>query len=241
VTRRPTLELSVAGALINALDGRIAVPRAESCTWGIEISVVVRGTDDDAFFSKLREQHSEVVVAYAFDVARANPTMATRQVVNGDVTWNLAFSPTQTNFSNFMEVGSGSTSADQFAKMRVERLLLNKHLHQEDKNASTIRQLHDATQEALIRGLNQAVKIDQSRFPELFAQLKSDPRTFLEVAWIVAAADLKLSSSVKVIEKLSLTLINATLRVEFVGRRRRAYANVEPFEIRVEGELQLEP
>jgi hypothetical protein len=71
--------------------------------------------------------------------------------------------------------------------------------------------------------------------------LKSDPRAFLEVAWIIAAADLKLSSSVEVIEKLNLALINTTLRVEFAGRRRRAYVNVEPYEIRVEGELQLEP
>ncbi len=216
------------------------LPRAESCTWGDKISIAVRGSENDAFFGQLREQHSDVVVAYAFDVARAKPTMATRQVVNGNVTWNLAFAPSQTNFSNSMEMGSGGTSAEHFARMRVERLLLNKHAHQLDEHAPTIRQLNDMAHEVLIRGLNQSVQIERSRFPELFAALKSDPLEFVETAWIVAVADLKLSSSVEVIEKLNLTLDRTTLHVEFAGRRHRKYINVEPYEIRVQGELQLE-
>jgi hypothetical protein len=228
-------------ALINARDGRLAVPRVESCTWGEKIDIAVRGSDDDAFFGQLREQRPEVVVAYAFDVAWAMPTMARRQAVNGNVTWNLAFAPSQTDFSNPMELGSGNMSADQFATMRVERLLLNEHVRKLDENAPTIQQLNDMTQEVLIRGLNQSARVERSRLPELFAVLKSNPLEFIETAWIVSVADLKLSSSVEVIEKLNLTLERSKLHVEFAGRRHRKYMNVEPYEIRVEGELQLEP
>lgn len=235
-----TLSCSLSSrALINAGDGRGAAPEAETCAWGSEINLSVIGSDNDSFFSQLRHEQSNVVVAYAFDVAMAKPMAATRRVLNSRVTWDLAFAPSRTDFSTFMEMGSGGVSANQFAQMRVERILLNKHLHQADESAPTLQQFNDATQEVLIRGLNQAVKIERSRFPELFQALRSDPRAFLEIAWILAVADLKLSASVERIEKLQLTLLGTTLKVEFVGRRHRQYVNVDPYEITVDGTLEL--
>src|SRR5262249_51798898 len=148
---------------------------------------------NDAFFSQLRDQRPEVIVAYASDVAKARPTMATRKVVNGSVTWTFTFEPTQTDFNTPLEMGTTNISADEFAKMRVERLLLNKHASRQDERKSTLRQLNDATHELMIRGLNGQVKIERSRFPELFKSLKPDPRAFLETAWIITVADLKLS------------------------------------------------
>jgi len=234
----PTCSLS-SRVLINALDRRLAVPEVDSCAWGAEISISLRGSDNDSFFSQLREESPEVLVAYGFDVAMAKLTAATRKTARGAVTWNLTFVPTQTNFNSFMEMGSGNTSADQFAEIRVRRLLLDEHLYKEDNDAPTIQQLNDASREALIQGLNQTVKIERSRFPKLFDALNSDSRAFLEIAWIVAVADLKLSASVEVIERLNLTLVGTTLEVEFAGRRHRKYVNVDPYEIRVHGKIEL--
>ena len=227
-------------AMIHALDGRIALPVVESCQWGEEIRLSVAGSDNDAFFTQLREQRPEVVIAYHFDVAIAKPTVATRQVAKGVVTWDLSFVPTRTDFSNFMEPGSGGTSADEFARMRAERLLLNQHVHTTDTNAPTLHQVNDTMREVLIRGMNTAAKIERSPFPDLYGALKSEPRAFLETAWIVAAAKLRLSASVEVIDKFVLTLTGKTLQVAFAGRRRRQYVNVEPYEIRIQGAMELE-
>lgn len=225
--------------LINPFDGMLAVPEAESCVWGAEINISVRGSNNESLFSQLRERRPKVLVAHGYDVAMASPLSATRRMINGEITWNLVFAPTQTDFNNSMEMGSGNTSADQFAEMRVERLLLNKHLYHENKDAPTIEQFNDVNREVLIRGLNQPIKIERSRFPELFQKLNSTPLAFLEIAWIVTVADLKLSASVEFIERLSLTLIGTALDVDFVGRRHRKYANVDPYEIRVQGKLEL--
>ncbi|MGC1417103.1 MAG: TIR domain-containing protein [Candidatus Acidiferrum sp.] len=225
--------------LITPFDGRLAVPEAESCVWGAEISISVRGSDNDSFFSQLREERPDVLVAYGFDVAMAKPITATRQMANSNVTWNLIFAPKQTNFYSPMEAGSGSISADQFAEMRVRRLLLNEFQYQEDEHAPIIKKLNDASHEVLLRGLNQSVRVDRSRFPELFSALNSDPRAFLETAWIIAVADLKRSASVEVIERLTLRLVGTTLDVEFSGRRHRKYVNVDPYEISVHGKLEL--
>jgi hypothetical protein len=225
--------------LINALDGRAVIPEAESCVWGAEVEVLVRGSDNDPFFSQLREERPKVLVAYGFDVAMAKPTAATRRMVNGQVTWHLTLTPTQTNFSSSMEVGSGNTSADQFAEMRVRRLLLNENPYQADERAPTIQQLNDSMQEALIQGLNQPFKVERSRFPELFRVLNPERQVFVETAWIVAVADLKLSGSVEVIERLNLSLADTTLTVEFEGRRQRRYVNVEPYKMSGRGQLRL--
>ena len=226
-------------ALINAMDGRLAVPQVESCAWGEEINLAVRDSESDSFFAQLRSERKEVVVAYAFDVALAKPIAATREVAKNTTTWKLSFSPTRIDFTDSLEMGSGNTTADEFAKMRVHRLLLNEYISHEPRNSSTLQQLNDMTREIMILGLNPIVKIEKSRFPELFSFLKGDPHNFLETAWIIAVADLKLSASVETIEKLKLTLFDTTLHVEFAGRRHRKFVNVDPYQIQVQGELEL--
>jgi hypothetical protein len=69
--------------------------------------------------------------------------------------------------------------------------------------------------------------------------LGSNPKEFLETAWIMAVADLKLSSTVEVIERLSLSLSGNVLNVDFSGTRRRQYVNKDPFQIVVNGKLTL--
>jgi hypothetical protein len=57
---------------------------------------------------------------------------------------------------------------------------------------------------------------------------------------VIAAANLKLSASVEVIDKFALALTGKTLQVDFAGRRRRQYVNVQPYEIRIHGIVELE-
>ena len=99
--------------------------------------------------------------------------------------------------------------------------------------------MNDAAHEVLIRGMSSALKIDESPFRKLFKAFGADPKKFLGVAWILAVCDLKQSGSIEAIDEFSLTLAGTTLRVTLVGRRHRRYTNVDPYEIRVQGELEL--
>lgn len=236
--RALTCDLSTR-VLVNAGDDGFAVPEAAACSWGGEISMTAQGSDYDAVFSHLRQKQPKVVIAYAFDVATAKLTAATRRVAGGQVQWDLTFSPIRTEFTDAFEVGTTNTSADQFAEMKVRRLLLGEYPYAEDARKPLVDQLNDASREALLQGLNTLVKVEKCRFPELFQALKSDPQLFLSVAWIDAASSLKLSGAVEVIQKLRLTLVHTTLEVEFLGRRHRKYVNTDPCEIRVEGKVEL--
>jgi hypothetical protein len=99
VSEDATLRCSLSPrALLRLRDGTLAAPLMESCVWGDKIAISVQGSDDDSFFAKLRQERPEVVAAYAFDVAAAQVTGATRQVIKGEVAWNLEFALRQTDF-----------------------------------------------------------------------------------------------------------------------------------------------
>jgi hypothetical protein len=222
------------------MDGRVALPVVVSCSWGSEISLLVEGGDSDSFLGQLRNDRSTLVIAYGFDVALAQSESAVREVSNGLAKWRLTLRPTRTEFSNQMEMGSGSVTADQFAEMRARRILLDEYPVQESQGRSKIEQLNLVTDEVMVRGLNAIWPIEKSKFPPLFEAFKDNREEFMEIGWVVAVADLKTSSCVETIERLELSLSGNSMKVDFSGRRRRQYTNREPFLIVVNGELKLE-
>jgi hypothetical protein len=66
-----------------------------------------------------------------------------------------------------------------------------------------------------------------------------DPSRFLEIAWITEVMQLKIGKCVADVELLDLRLKGSILAVTCRGRRARKYVNVEPYVIRVEGQLDL--
>ena len=93
--------------------------------------------------------------------------------------------------------------------------------------------------ENLVQGLNSIVKIEHSTFLDLHTDFGADPIKFVEIAWVAAIADLKLSAAVQQIDHLTLKLNRNILNVDFSGRRHRKYVNVAPYEIRVKGSIAL--
>lgn len=79
--------------------------------------------------------------------------------------------------------------------------------------------------------------VDGLRKQQIPVALRS--QRFLEIGWISAIADLKLSAAVEYIDCLTLTLSQKTLDVQFKGYRHRRYSNEDPYEINVSGKLEL--
>ena len=144
------------------------------------------------------------------------------------------------DFRNDMEMGTSGTSTDQFAEMRVRRLLLNEHLPQLDNSdGDNLTFMNNLMRENLIQGLNPTIAVKESLFLDLFRQLESSPRSFLESAWISAVVRLKLSSAIEHIDYLRLGLAGTLLSIQFSGHRHRRYSNVAPYRIEVSGQLSL--
>ena len=93
--------------------------------------------------------------------------------------------------------------------------------------------------ENLLQGHEALLKIENSPFVPLFREFGKDSRRFLEVAWITAAMQLKIGKCIADLELLSLTLKSAILTAACRGKRARKYVNVDPYIIRIEGEVNL--
>jgi hypothetical protein len=206
----------------------------------IDLSVEPEDKETDSVLSKFRTQKRGMLVAYGLDVAEAELLSAIRSTVRGAALWKLQFKALKLDFRNDMEMGTSGTSTDQFAEMRVRRLLLNEHLPQLDNSdGDNLAFLNNLTRENLIQGLNPTIAVKESPFLDLFRQFGSSQRSFLEIAWISAAVGLKLSSAVEHIDYLRLGLAGTSLSVQFSGHRHRRYSNVAPYRIEVSGQLSL--
>jgi hypothetical protein len=217
-------------------------PVVEESSWSdeIEFSIVADSSQIDSIFSRLRGHKDVLVIAYGFDVAMVRLRSVNRIASSGKAFWKVTFDPIRTEFSNDMEVGTSVTSADEFAEKRVRRLLLNENPSAlKSDNDNMIERANEAMFEALVRGLNSVVKVERSSFIDLHKVFGDDSVKFIEIAWISAVADLKLSAAIQHIDRLTLELDQNVLNVDFSGRRHRKYVNVSPYEINVKGSINL--
>jgi TIR domain len=217
-------------------------PIISESSWGevIDLSVEPEDRETDSVLTKFRAQKPGMLVAYGLDVAEAELLSAVRSTVRGAALWKLQFKAGKTDFRNDMEMGTSGMSADQFAEVRVRRLLLNEHLPQlGNSDGDNLAFMNNLMRENLIQGMNPTIAVKESLFPDLFRQLGSTPQSFLESAWISAVVGLKLSSAIEHIDYLRLRLSGTSLNVQFSGYRHRRYSNVDPYKIEVSGQLSL--
>jgi hypothetical protein len=217
-------------------------PLVSDIEWGTEIklSIVAESEDDEAVFSRLHSAQNSFIVAFRFQVAVAKLAAATRRMKDGKAIWSLHFVEAQQDFRNEFEMGMGKVTVEDLARMRVERLLLNSHIFDDKQDQSSLEAMNKAMIEVGIRGLNTRVTIERSKFPLLWPVLKEQPQEFLNIAWIIAVSELKLSAAVEHINKLVLDLHGSSLSIQFSGVRHRKYVNVPPLTIETSGTLQLE-
>jgi hypothetical protein len=117
--------------------------------------------------------------------------------------WKVSFEPSRTEFSKDLEMGTSSTTADEFAEKRVRRLLLNENpMSGKSPKENFVGLANEMMSENLVQGLNSVVKIEHSPFLDLYPAFGHDPQSFIEIAWIAAVTDLKLSAAVEHIHHL---------------------------------------
>jgi len=136
------------------------------------------------------------------------------------------------DFISSIEPGIGGTSADELAEQRARRLLLN------ENPAKDTRDLNQVFREVIVRGQG-LIHIEKSPFPILFQHYGSNPQRFVEIAWIVAMMQLRLSGTIAQVERMVFALEGTGLNVDFIGRRHKKYSNAPAPKMSIQGTCSL--
>jgi len=224
-------------ALIQSITlNTVAFPAVSDLSWTQDSAMLLVEPDDKTdgpFLDSLRQRRNHVIVAYSNNAGIGDVSNVEHIVTAGKQKWKVEFRNLQTDFSSSMEMGTSGTSAEQFAEMRARRILLNENRYEQTNDYNKI------MRESLLQGHEALLKIESSPFVTLFREYGKYPSRFLEIAWITAAMQLKIGKCVADVELLSLRLKGSALAVTCRGKRVRKYVNVEPYIIRVEGEVDL--
>lgn len=227
--------LSPLASLQSIESDTIAFLPVDRSSWGNEISLTVLPVEpnDDPFLSSLRNDTGKIIAAYQHNVAICKIGKVVHRTEKGTGYWDLLLLEELSDFVPTIEPGIGSTSADELARERIRRLLLNEHPAEDTKDINKL------FREVLVRGQG-LIHIERSPFPILFRTFGSNPKRFVEIAWILAMMQLELSGSVAQVERLVLTLEDGGLAVDFVGRRHKRYVNLPAPVISVQGMCKLD-
>jgi hypothetical protein len=207
----------------------------EESRWSLEdISLLVNPEDhrDFSFLNRL-QRGEKIIVAYTYKVAFCriiDSILLTRQ---GRSQVQVKLQVEESDFLPSMEVGFSSTSADKLAELRARRLLLNENPASESSDINAV------TRELFLGGMDTQLRIERSPFPATFQAFGDNPRRFLEISWVLAVMQLKLSACVEQVEQLVLTLQDANLLVEFSGKRKKKFQNEPAYEVRIKGVCTL--
>jgi hypothetical protein len=216
-------------------DPMIYYESVEESRWSVaDISLLVNPEDhrDFSFLSRL-QRGEKIIVAYKFGAALCRISDRISLTKQGRSQVEVKFVIDESDFTPSMEVGFSSTSADKLAELRARRLLLN------ENPASESRDINAVTRELFLAGMDTALRIERSPFPGMFQIFGNNPERFLQVSWILAVMQLKLSACVEQVEQLVLTLQNSNLFVDFSGKRKKKYQNEPAYEIRFKGTCVL--
>lgn len=224
-------------ALIHPVDPAqwLTVP-VERARWALnKINMTLEPDDpaDGPILSTLKIGGA-VFVAYGFDVAQCKLIDRTQISEGTAKKWELVFEIEKTDFVSTFEFNFGAESPNQLAEKRARRILLNEDpaIESNDINKALI-------EHYTARGQGSPIAIQKSILPMLFREFGNQPERFLGIAWIWAIAMLRLSGAVADVMKLEIALDGEDLKVDFIGRRKKEYANQPAFEVRVAGKCSL--
>ncbi|HEY9674679.1 MAG TPA: adenylate/guanylate cyclase domain-containing protein [Waterburya sp.] len=215
------------------------------------IQIPSRSIEDDTAIQSLRpklEQSPVIKFAYQNDgflVKVKSIEVTPRQAYK---LWTLTLEPKRTKLGAQMLEQSYKGrkqfySADDIARMKVGRLLLN--------NPPKLQILQDAQVfspalaeremlENLIRNSATPIRIEDCVPQSLYPVYKDQPKVFLELARLQTIFYLKAASVVDQVMELSLgPIAQGKVHVHFTGKRQQAYADIEPSVIEIEGDCPL--
>ena len=138
------------------------------------------------------------------------------------------------------DIGTQGFSADDIAKMRAERILLNHHKSLTGKGPINRAHVDKLLLDGLIAGINVPVPIHKSPLPDAFLKLKTGAKERLEIARLLAIFLLKAGGVVEHVLELSLgPIVDDKIHVKFRGRRRKIYTNADAIVFEIEGDCSL--
>lgn len=215
----------------------------------VTAKIVSTDSETDAAIRGLRPagsgQPPTVAFAHRNDACYALVKNVEAESKGDDNLWILTLRPAEFGGGIMSEIAYGGQkplSADDIAKMRASRILLNDppEVEQAGKEGSAKEALTDGMVEVLIRGINTPLHAKACVLRSLYPSLKENPRLFLQLSRLAAIFALKASCAVEHVLKLSLgPLEDGVVRVHFRGVRRKTYSNVEPTIIELEGNCRL--
>ncbi len=217
--------------LIATEEGIAYIPVRESHWDGREATMLFEPDEaaDGPFLDTLRNRH-RIRLAYRNNAAVCSAQTVKQQSKDGADQWQINFRLEKTEFQPSMEVQMSGLTPDKAAVLRAERLLLNQHLPgAETQNMNAI------MREIMLKGQDAELEIGRSPFPDLFREFGDRPQLFVDVAWVSAMLQLKMSGTVEQVSALELTLSGSSLKVTFAGRRRKIYSNMPAAEVKVAG------
>ena len=156
--------------------------------------------------------------------------------------WTIALTPETIHYGGALgdmtyQTQGKTYSPDDLAKLRGGRILLNNPPPVKERRGWS----DDFMLESFIRGNNKPVSAEQCIIQDVYQQHKDDPERFLQLARLASIFFLRAGDVVAEILHLSLGPISGgKVHVQFQGRRRRVYDNVEPTIIEIEGDCPLE-
>jgi TIR domain len=223
-------------ALIQECESKVVgfIPVVKS-GWGssrVQLTLEPDDLTDGPFLDSLK-MRNRIYVAYGNHLALCKVLDNTHSKAVGVSQWELTLHPENSEFDPSIEMGTSTTSKDEYAQKRARRLLLN------EKAAGDLNDINQMMDEMFLRGQWATFPVDGSPFPQLFRQYGNDPKKFLEIAWVLSAFLLRASATVAEILHLELTLNGKTLEIDFWGRRKKEYMNRPAYEMKVQGICSL--
>lgn len=212
----------------------------------ITLQVIPADSEQDAILNSLRPPQyggsQNLAFACENDAHQVQVTAATSEVIGGKKTWTLTMSVDQQAFDgNWMEssisMNGKSLSADEIARLRATRILLNEPLSKRTEQRSFG---GDFLLDSQIEGTSSRCPIKESPIRNVYAANGKHP-AWKQFARLLAVYCLKASGTVESIFKLDLGAVRSgKLQVAFRGQRSRRYSNVEPAIIEFTGACPLE-
>lgn len=128
--------------------------------------------------------------------------------------------------------GSGTLSADDIARLRTNRILLNAPQPSvSGHNAEAL--------EVLIRGINSRLPVERSPIPGVLAVIPADHPHRWQLVRLAALRSLILGGCVQHVSQLRFTISGGAItHVTFRGTRRAAYSNVAPTILTVDSDVR---
>lgn len=198
-----------------------------------EEEAVLRGLKSAQFRGPLQFAHGN---NSCFANVRESSSVST----SASQTWTLELRAEPYTSSRGFEVGFENLSANDLAKLRAERLLLNHHPTAREEKGGPL-DVVSIFKDSMIAGTSGGVRVERCVFLELQPTYGTHD-SFLEFARLRAVFLIQNSGIANEIHELAFSGISEDeIQVKFRGLRAKQYTNVPPEPIAVEGICPLPP